>query len=502
MSSRSFCMGFKLCLICLVLFSIPPFSLKALARAAAPDTTQTKYFAELKATGNAFIRPFRQNYVLIYSLPEKDFLARMDSSRAMFFVVIARYQNRLNSDFVKEQQSGINYYFDQMLADYPETHYTYTGNAIPYESEISRRLKHNLADFNNPDFRDYGHSFFSFELNYELKKPAYQGIDNRELNAIFNIIAQLITNAKCSQYWQYDYLYNHIDNKGIKNIEKLYNRFMVTCTDTIYRSKVKTLYDADYRGRQGHLIKIYKTAGPFKLDMHLFLPDSAANGKKRPVMVYFHGGSWSEGKPDWFFEACKSDARKGWVACAVEYRIYGREGTLPFEAVKDARSAIRWLRQHAAEYNIDTNRIVASGNSSGGHLALCCAMADKYNEKTDDLRYSPVPNLLMVNSAVYDLTDLNTAWIRKDLKDKDLVKEISPDFLVKKGLPPILAIHGTKDTNVPYAGAKLFETEMMNAGNRLEFYPLEGATHFLWLDPKYAGQADRIQEDFLKKYGY
>ena len=89
--------------------------------------------------------------------------------------------------------------------------------------------------------------------------------------------------------------------------------------------------------------------------------------------------------------------KKGWV-CAVEYRIYSRQGTLPFEAVKDGRSAIRWLRQHADEYNLDTNRIVASGNSAGGHLALDCALADIWNEATDDLHYSPVPNLLMINS--------------------------------------------------------------------------------------------------------
>jgi fermentation-respiration switch protein FrsA (DUF1100 family) len=85
---------------------------------------------------------------------------------------------------------------------------------------------------------------------------------------------------------------------------------------------------------------------------------------------------------------------------------------------------------------------------------------------TDDLRYSPVPNLIMVNSAVYDLTDQNTAWIRKDLTDKDLVKSISPNFLVHGGLPPMLAIHGTSDGNVPFATAEKFKDEMVKAGNK------------------------------------
>ncbi|WP_157584263.1 alpha/beta hydrolase [Spirosoma arboris] len=264
--------------------------------------------------------------------------------------------------------------------------------------------------------------------------------------------------------------------------------------------KITQLYEDDYKGRQGHLVKVYKKVGSYQLDLHLFLPNKPI--QKCPLMVYFHGGSWSEGKPDWFFDACRSDAEHGWVACAVEYRIYGRERTLPFEAVKDARSAIRWLRQHATEFHIDTSRIVASGNSAGGHLVLTCAMADQWNEKTDDLRFSATPNLLLVNSGVYDLTDQTTAWIRQTLKNKNLVKQISPNFLVRKGMPPILAIHGTQDGNVPFSGAKRFETEMIKAGNPLEFHALEGASHFIWLDRRYSTTVDSLQTNFLKKWGY
>lgn len=126
------------------------------------------------------------------------------------------------------------------------------------------------------------------------------------------------------------------------------------------------MYADDSAGRQGHLIRTYKSAGKFKLDMHIFLPDSILKNTPKPAIIFFHGGSWSEGKPDWFFESCKNYAKNGWVACAVEYRIVSRHNTSPFDAVKDARSAIRWLRQNASQYLIDTNRIIASGNSSGG----------------------------------------------------------------------------------------------------------------------------------------
>jgi acetyl esterase/lipase len=171
----------------------------------------------------------------------------------------------------------------------------------------------------------------------------------------------------------------------------------------------------------------------------------------------------------------------------------------------DAKSAIRWLRQHANEYNIDTNRIVASGNSAGGHLVLATALADKWNEKTDDLRYSPIPNVLMVISGVFDLNDDNTNWIKKGLKernlDENLVKEISPNYLIKKGLPPTLIIHGTQDRNVPFSTAEQFVKSTTEAENSIEFHPLEGARHFIWYG-QYGEQVSEIKRKFLEKLGY
>ena len=472
------------------------------------DSIQARYSAELGVTGKTFVAYFRPHYMAIYTLPEKAFLTKIDSARDAFFHVLKSYMHRLNFDFAQEQVLEINYYFDKMLAEYPYTHEVFTGQVAPASSKLVDRLNKNLPDLNKPDyleksdFIDYARAYFSYLIYEELKNKQYRDSDNRNLKAIWHLLPLYVTDRACLNFWQYDYLSYHIDNLGIKNIDEIYRAYTATCDDTANLRKITELYREDSIGRTDHLIKVYKQAGPFKLDMHMFLPAGDAGGKKRPVIVFFHGGSWSEGKPDYFFYNCQGYAGKGWVACAVEYRVYGREGTLPFEAVKDARSAIRWLRQHADEYGIDTNRIVASGNSAGGHLALDCAMADKWNEATDDLRYSPVPNLIMVNSAVYDLTDQLTAWIRKDLTDKELVKSISPNYLVHRGMPPVLAIHGTNDGNVPFATAQKFREEMVKAGNSIEFHPLQNAAHFIWFDPKFMDEVSNTRISFLKKFGY
>ena len=473
------------------------------------DTTRQNYLAELKIIGKTFTDDFYRNYDKTYSLPEKLFITKIDSVRKKFNAVLDNYKSKLNLTYIQEQQAEIKYYFDKLLIEYPLNHDTFLGKTSQTLSTIPQKLNSNLADFNkvelltNSDFTNYVKAFLSYEINLELKKAVYRNTDNQQLNAVWKLIPKFISNPICKEFWQCDYLYNHIDNNGIKDIEAIYTNFKSTCTDTAYLNKVNSIYSGDSIGRQGHLIKTYKTVGPFKLDIHIFLTGSLINGNKRPVIVYFHGGSWSEGKPDWFFYACESYAKKGWVACAVEYRTYGREGTSPFDAVMDAKSAIRWLRQHSNDYNIDTNKIVASGNSAGGHLILCAALADKWNDKTDDVRFSSVPNVLMVNSGVYDLTDQNTAWIRKDLKDKNLVKEISPDYLFKKNFPPALIIHGTDDKNVSYSTAQKFVTGMAKTGNNtIEFESLKGAGHFIWYDPKYSPEISRLRSEFLNKLGY
>jgi len=482
---------------------------KAQNNPSLPDSNQQQYQAALKVAGKQFTQYLYPNYTTLYSLPEKTFVSVIDSVRNVFTTVLNKYQKQLPGQYREEQSIEIKYYFDKLLIDYPINHDIFIGNTAAAPSKIAERLQANFPDFNKPallansDFRDYLKAFLEFQVTIERRKATYRNDDNQHLSIIWKMIPRFISNTQCREFWQCDYLYNHIDNNGIKDLETIYNSFTSTCKDTAYLNKVKAIYTEDADGRRDHLIKTYKTVGPFHLDMHLFLPDSTTNSNKHPLIVYFHGGSWSEGKPDWFFYACSTYAKKGWVACAVEYRTYGRHGTLPFDAVMDARSAIRWLRQHADEYNIDTNRIVASGNSAGGHLVLCTALANNWNEKTDNLQFSPVPNALMVNSGVYDLTDQSTAWIRKDLKDKSIVKEISPCYLVKKDLPPTLIIHGTNDRNVPYASAEMFVTQMGKAGNNtIEFHPLKGATHYIWLDPQSTPEVSKYRTAFLTKLGY
>ena len=469
-----------------------------------------KYLAEQKVIGNSFSTYFYPNYSKMYSLPETVFVSKIDSAKNTFDALLKKYNEQLDPEFVKAQQLEIKYFFDKLLLDFPNNHDTYlqTGKQTSLSARSSKRLQLNLKDFNkpvllsNPDFKEYVKAYFHHLINKELSTSKYKNTDNQRLNVVWKLIPQVIFNDDCREFWRTEYLFDHIDNNGIKNIDGILKQYRTSCKDGSSLKKINAAYAQDSIGRLGHITKVYKSVGGLGLDLHLFLPDSSKYPGKHPVFVYFHGGSWTEGKADFGFSGCESYAKKGWVGVAVEYRTGNRNNTLPFESVMDARSAIRWLRKNAGLFSIDTARIVATGNSAGGHLVLTTALASKWNEKTDDLRFSPKPNVLLVNSGAYDLTIGNTQWITKNLKNKESVKEISPNHLDKKALPPLLIVHGTNDNNCPYATAVKFKEEAEKMNNNFEFHELNGAGHFIWYDPKYTERISKWRKDFLTKLGY
>lgn len=476
------------------------------------DSLRKVYNAEMKTVSNSFSERYYPNRPAIYSLKEESFLQKIDSLKQPFIDVSNKYGRAfqtVDKNFIPNEQRDIAYFFDRMILDYPYFHEIHTGNRIQLSKAAQAKLNRHLKDFNNPriltsrDFQGYIEAFLRHQSTVELTKKIYSSSDNKRLDAYLNLILKYFTNQQCKDFWEYHYLFAHLDKWGSKNIDRAVKSFLSTCKNTSYTRVIDSVYTESANSYKGHLIKTYKTVDEFDLDLHIFLPDTSSQKSKRPVIVYFSGGSWTEGTPEWDFYNCADYAKRGWVAVSVEYRVADRYETTPFEAVKDARSAIRWLRMNADMYGIDTNRIVATGNSAGGHLVLTTALSDEVNESTDNFNFSPVPNLLLVNAGVYSLyADGSTDWISRRLKDKSLVKRISPQHLLRRGLPPMLIIHGTNDQSVDYASARNFVAAMEQNGNEVEFQTLEGAPHYIWYDRRFSGKVSGLRKEFLKKHGY
>jgi len=223
---------------------------------------------------------------------------------------------------------------------------------------------------------------------------------------------------------------------------------------------------------------IFKTIGHKKLRLYVFEPSKQQDTEDLPAIVFFHGGGFSGGKVTQFESQSHYLAHHGIVAILAEYRLIDRHSITPFECVEDAKSAIRWIRSHANELGIHENRIVASGGSSGGHLAACTALIQGYDDGNEDLKVSSVPNALVLFNPVVNFPESFKKAASKYHNERlNRAVEISPMHNIFKGAPPTIIFHGTADGSVPYQHVKLFCDEMENQGNRCELVPFEGRKH-------------------------
>ena len=206
-------------------------------------------------------------------------------------------------------------------------------------------------------------------------------------------------------------------------------------------------------------------------------PSELKKDDPRPALAFFHGGGWECGKPEWGHMQCEHFSSKGMVAFSFEYRLSTQHDATPIESLKDTKSAVRWIREHAGEFHIDTDKIVGSGYSAGGHLVMCTAMVEGYDESMDNLTIDPAVNamLLWVTPAV-----VYPGWFTDLLKGRAELSELNPVELIKPGLPPAIFFQGTSDNLVSYKSVVNYVEKCRAAGNRCELEVYEGQTHLNW----------------------
>lgn len=191
--------------------------------------------------------------------------------------------------------------------------------------------------------------------------------------------------------------------------------------------------------------------------------------KPRSAIVLFHGGGWNEGEAGWMDSIAEQYAGLGMVAVSVDYRL-SRNDVTPFDAVADARNAIRWVRQEAKRLGINPDKVVALGTSAGAHLAASTAIFDEPWGSA----VSSVPNALVLRSPAVSVATSN--WFRKLTGGVAQAAALSPDLHVRTGLPPMLLLQGEEDNVTPAAGAQRFCQRMQALGNtcKLKLYPEVG----------------------------
>lgn len=219
---------------------------------------------------------------------------------------------------------------------------------------------------------------------------------------------------------------------------------------------------------------VYKTIDTVSLELEIFQPPSKQEAPL-PAMIFFYGGGWKGGSTGQFRTHAQYFAKRGIITVLADYRVLKRHGTSPFEAVADAKSAIRFLRQHADSLGIDPNRIIGSGGSAGGHLAAAAGLVPGLDDPQDDLTISAKPNALVLFNPVFDNGPNGYAY---DRCGGELgYKTISPIHNIAPGAPPTIVFLGTEDELIPVATAEAYKMQMEAIGSRCELRLYEGQGH-------------------------
>lgn len=247
----------------------------------------------------------------------------------------------------------------------------------------------------------------------------------------------------------------------------------------------------------------------------------AEKGAAKPAILLIHGGGWIGGTPEAFSLLARYFAARGMVAFNMTYRLARPDGPTIADCIADCRSALRFVRSHAAEFGIDPSRIAVLGDSAGGHLAAALGTLPEFENPGDDRAIPGTPDAMLLFNPITDMTE--GEWIRfaaggtalADRKSplptapQDLAKakSLSPLYHIRPGIPPSLVMHGTADKVVTAAQSQKFAEAAREAGSRCDLILLEDTGH-AFVVPAYKSpepvvvSAVRHADGFLESIGY
>ena len=142
---------------------------------------------------------------------------------------------------------------------------------------------------------------------------------------------------------------------------------------------------------------IYKKVEGRDMKILVEKPPGWTAADQRPAIVFFFGGGWVGGTPEQFRPQSTYFASRGMVGLRVEYRTIPKgDNGPPLVCCADAKSAMRYVRSHAAELGVDPRRIAGAGGSAGGHLAAFTALVPGLDDPQDDLKVNCRPDALVL----------------------------------------------------------------------------------------------------------
>ena len=271
--------------------------------------------------------------------------------------------------------------------------------------------------------------------------------------------------------------------------------------------QTKLTYDHAARFDVDSTEVVYRDDGQTQWPMTVFRPQAAG---PFPALLRVHGGAWNVGDREGNARIDRALAECGMVVAAIEFR---RAPDHPYPAqVQDTNYAVRWLKLHASDFDVDPACFGGAGDSSGGHTMMLSAM------RPDDPAYAALPldggdgvdASVAYVIALCSVLDPYTRYFydRSDGKadraeraeayflTTETMKQANPQMILERGevvrLPPTLIIQGDADDNIPNNVPLMFEEAYTAAGGSLQLEWFSGMPHQFARDP--GAESDRAIE--------
>ena len=238
-------------------------------------------------------------------------------------------------------------------------------------------------------------------------------------------------------------------------------------------------------GAQVHSDLAYVPEGHERQKLDLYLPPKSE--QPLPTIIWIHGGGWRNG--DKRGGPALPLVADGYAVACINYRL-SQHAKFPAQ-IEDCKAAIRWLRAHAKEYNLDPDRFGVWGASAGGHLVALVGTSGDVKElagQTDDEQVSSRVQCVVDFFGPTDLTKMGGMHDRPDSPEalllggpvqekKDAAATANPITYVTQDDPPFLIIHGDKDPLVPLSQSEMLKAALEKAEVEVTLMVLEGAAH-------------------------
>ncbi|MGO4209966.1 alpha/beta hydrolase [Terriglobus sp. 2YAB30_2] len=243
---------------------------------------------------------------------------------------------------------------------------------------------------------------------------------------------------------------------------------------------------------------IYKKVDGRELGLWILEPkDVGARdyAAERPAVLLIHGGGWVNGAPGVHNDQAKAVAAHGAVAILLQYRLLAPTShEEPRICVEDTKSAMRWIRAHAAELHLDPKKIAAGGSSAGGYNAAYAAVGAGWDDSQDDLRVSARPDALVLLNPALDVHYASNLFHHDE--------KLSPMSYVNKDAPPMLIMSGSDDPVIHADVLRKYASQLKAAGARCELHIYPGQVHSFYKKEPYLSETNALMVEFLYSLGF